>query len=67
MTTPPSKKPPSWLQRNKTPLLFWVGLAGLIAETIGSLGFQRTPDPSLLIIFGGMMGLTAFLPGKKDE
>jgi hypothetical protein len=41
-------------------LLFVAGLAGLIFETV----FRSSPDPSLLLIFGAMLGLPLML--RKD-
>jgi NhaP-type Na+/H+ or K+/H+ antiporter len=42
-------------------VLFVCGIAGIAHETLVS----PVPDPSLLILFGGMAGLPAFL--RKDE
>lgn len=42
-------------------ILFVVGLAGIIYETVQNGGDQ----PTLLILFGGMVGLPAFL--RADE
>jgi NhaP-type Na+/H+ or K+/H+ antiporter len=42
-------------------ILFVCGIAGIAHETLVS----PVPDPSLLILFGGMAGLPAFL--HKDE
>lgn len=41
--------------------LFLFGLAGIAHETL----IAATPDPSLLFLFGGMVGLPAFL--RRDE
>lgn len=40
--------------------LFLVGLAGIVFVTI-----KGHPDPTLLVLFGGMVGLPAFL--NNDE
>lgn len=42
-------------------LLFFGGMIGVANEAF----FQATTDPTLLILFGAMMGLPAFL--RKDE
>lgn len=42
-------------------ILFLGGLAGVAHETI----FEASADPTLLLIFGAMMGLPAFL--RNDE
>jgi hypothetical protein len=42
-------------------LLFFGGMVGVANEAF----FQATTDPTLLILFGAMMGLPAFL--RKDE
>lgn len=42
-------------------VLFLAGLAGIAHETF----IATTADPSLLFIFGGMVGLPAFL--RRDE
>lgn len=46
-------------------LLFFGGLAGVATLTLAWLIAERTPEPSLLVMFGAMMGLTAFL--RADE
>ena len=42
-------------------LLFFGGMIGVANEAF----FQQTTDPSLLILYGAMMGLPAFL--QRDE
>lgn len=42
-------------------VLFLAGLAGIAHETLVS----ATPDTSLLFLFGGMVGLPAFM--RRDE
>ena len=42
-------------------LLFFGGMIGVANEAF----FQATTDPTLLILFGALMGLPAFL--RKDE
>lgn len=42
-------------------LLFFGGMIGVANEAF----FQATTDPTLLILFGAMMGLPAFL--RKDD
>lgn len=42
-------------------ILFVGGVAGIAYETIG----KSNPDPSLLVVFAGMMGLPIML--HKDE
>jgi hypothetical protein len=51
-----------WLAKiSRDTILFAAGLSGIVYETLRA-GAER---PSLLMIFGGMMGLPVFL--RKDE
>lgn len=60
MTDPGSKK--SWLFRiSRDTVLFIAGLAGIAHEAL-TRGAER---PTLLILFGAMVGLPAFL--RTDE
>lgn len=49
--------------RFRTVVLFFGGLAGLGYETI----FVHPADPSLLVVFAGMMGLPLFLKGGDGK
>lgn len=49
--------------RLRTLILFFAGLAGLAFETF----FRHPADPSLLVVFAGMMGLPLFLKGDGEE
>lgn len=42
-------------------LLFGGGLTGVIVLTVTWVVANRTPDPQLILLFTGMMGLPAFL------
>ena len=53
-----------WTPQRRTVVLFFAGLTGVAAETVGSVAFGRPVDASLLVIFGGMMGLPLFLSGE---
>jgi hypothetical protein len=44
-------------------VLFLVGLAGIVYETVGATG----PDPTLLLLFAAMVGLPAFLRADDKE
>ena len=50
-----------WWPPSRDLVLFLVGLAGVAHETL----IAPTADPTLLVIFAGMLGLPAFL--RKDE
>ena len=50
----------SWTQL-RTVILFFGGLAGVGYETLG----PGPSDPSLLVVFAGMMGLPLFLRGDE--
>lgn len=63
--SPPFSRRP-WFPRYKGMILFFAGLIGVIYEASLTL-FSRSADPSLLVIFAGMMGLPAFLPARRDE
>jgi hypothetical protein len=53
---------PGWrLRLTRDTTLFLAGLAGIFHETV----FQDTDRPALLLLFGGMVGLPAFL--RIDE
>lgn len=55
----------SWTQL-RTVVLFFGGLAGLGHQAL----FVHPADPSLLVVYAGMMGLPLFLNkggGKEDE
>ncbi len=56
-----------WTPQRRTVVLFFAGLTGVAAETFGSLALKRPVDPSLLVIFGGMMGLPLFLNGEGRD
>jgi hypothetical protein len=59
--TPQQPRQRTWFARYRNRILFFSGLAGVVAETvISALG--RPTDLSLLTVFVGMMGLPAFLP-----
>ena len=45
-------------------VLFVVGLAGIVYETVGIPG---RPDPTLLLVFAAMVGLPAFLRADDHE
>lgn len=49
------------MKLTRSALLFGTGLIGITAETIYSLRYKETPDPTLLLIFGAMLGLPVFL------
>jgi folate-dependent phosphoribosylglycinamide formyltransferase PurN len=59
------KEPVSMLQKlskiKRDTVLFAGGFMGVLHQTI----FEQVDRPSLLIIFGGMMGLPVFL--RKDD
>jgi hypothetical protein len=56
-------KPPKWTSV-RSGLLFFGGLAGVFHQEV----LTNTSRPELLILFGAMMGLPAFLNNKdKDE
>ena len=61
MTTPPPGVPPSPARRRfritRDGTLFVFGLAGIVYETVINNG----DNPTLLILFGAMCGLPAFL------
>ena len=62
-TTPPIKKgngTPDWWPFMRDVALFAFGILGVFYETV----FARPPDPSLLVLFAGMLGLPVFL--RKD-
>jgi hypothetical protein len=63
MTTPPDdgKKTPWWWPFTRDVVLFAAGLFGVAYETV----FAPSPDPTLLLVFGAMLGLPIFL--RKDE
>jgi hypothetical protein len=46
----------------RTVILFFAGLVGVAYETI----FAHPPDPTLLIVFGAMMGIPLFLRNGKN-
>lgn len=50
----------NWTQIRDT-VLFVTGLGGVVYETLSG----KPVDPSLLLMFGAMMGLPAFL--RKDD
>lgn len=58
-----TKKPPLFAaaRLSRDSLLFAGGLLGVLHETL----FTNVERPSLLVLFGGMMGLPAFL--RADE
>lgn len=58
----PTNQP--WFPKHRDKILFFTGLAGVIFETALTV-FKRPVDPSLLVLFAGMMGLPAFLPSSK--
>jgi len=61
--TPPTKNgngAPDWWPFVRDAMLFLFGLLGVAYETL----FARPPDPSLLVLFAGMLGLPVFL--RKD-
>lgn len=49
------RRVPPWLTRDL--VLFIFGLAGIVYETV----FDSSDKPTLLILFGAMVGLPAFL------
>lgn len=49
------------MKLTRSACLFTVGVIGVCAETVYSLRFHQTPDPTLLIIFAAMMGLPVYL------
>lgn len=62
MTTPEAPEPPPTPARRRfritrDGILFAVGLAGIVYETL----VNRGDNPTLLILFGAMCGLPAFL------
>lgn len=54
-----TRKAPTWLTRDL--VLFVFGLAGIVYETV----VDQSDRPTLLILFGAMVGLPAFL--RVDE
>lgn len=50
-------------------VLFTMGACGVTAETIYSLQYKRTPDPTLMVVFAAMMGLPIFLnqDGRRNK
>ena len=60
-TAPITRNP--WWPPSRDSILFIAGLMGVIYETV----ISPSPDPTLLILFGGMLGMPAFLAkdGKK--
>ena len=60
-TEAPNQRKP-WWPPSRDSILFIAGLMGVVYETAVS----PNPDPTLLILFGGMMGLPAFL-GKDAK
>ena len=61
MTEKPQKP---WLTRWRGRILFFTGLTGVVFETVGT-AYGKPADPSLLVLFAGMMGLPAFLPDVR--
>lgn len=59
--TPTGKKSSWWLRISRDTVLFIAGLAGIAHEAL-TRGAER---PTLLILFGAMVGLPAFL--RQDE
>lgn len=55
---PPLSLPPETRQT----IGFIVGLVGLSASLVVSLSLGRTPDPTLLLLFGGLAGLSLAAP-----
>lgn len=55
MTAPRGRRPP--VERWRNAVLFIGGIAGVFYETV----FQSSDRPYLLVLFGAMMGLPAFL------
>lgn len=51
------------IQRNR--ILFWAGLGGLGVMFVLWAAFKREPDPQLVLVCTGMIGLTAAL--RADE
>lgn len=45
----------------RSAVLFGIGIAGITAETVYSLNYRVAPDPTLVLLFGAMLGLPAFL------
>lgn len=62
---PDVQKP--WFPRYRDKIIFHTGLVGVALETVGHVFFGRQADPSLLVLFAGMMGLPAFLPKDGKE
>jgi hypothetical protein len=52
---------PTWWQFVRDVILFVCGLIGIAWESLA----PGSPDPSLLVVFGAMLGLPIFL--RKDE
>lgn len=62
------------MRRIKNPrslVLFIGGIAGITFETFYSLQYKQSPDSGLIVLFGAMVGLPAFLSqdvkGKRDD
>jgi hypothetical protein len=56
----PRKQHPSWREL-RDGILFFAGLLGVAHQTL----YAKQPNVELLVVFGSMMGLPAFL--RKDE
>lgn len=54
----------SWKDRRDR-ILFWGGLSIIAVSVTLWVVFRRSPDPQLMLIAGGMIGVTAVL--KNDE
>lgn len=56
----------SWqVKRNR--ILFWAGMLGYAATFVLWATGVKSPDPSFMLAFGGMIGLTAALKADEDQ
>jgi predicted permease len=44
-----------------------VGVIGILAELVAHLWFDRKADPTLILVFAAMLGLTGFLGQREEE
>lgn len=49
------------MKLTRSAILFAAGVIGITSETVYSLQYHETPDPTLLILFAAMLGLPIYL------